>query len=147
MRQLFFEQIDVGSEIPSLKHRVDLPQLMRYAAATWNFFLLHLEKEFAQKQGFKDANIHALFYGALLAKMMTEWIGDPGRLNRLGYRVTVMGFPGDTLVAKGKVVKKYQERGQNRVDCEIWVENQEGVKVAPASATVLLPSREALGQA
>ena len=142
MRQLFFEEIDVGSEIPSLKNRVDLLQLIRYSAAVWNFFLLHLEKEFALKQGFKDANIHAPFYGAFLAKMMTQWTGDPGRLKKLGYRVTVMGFPGDTFVAKGRVIKKYQQYGENMVDCEIWVENQDGVKVAPASATVSLSSKK-----
>ena len=142
MKQLFFEEVDVGTEIPSLRNRVDLLQLIRYSAATWNFFLLHLEKEFAQKQGFKDANIHAPFYGAFLAKMMTQWIEDPGRLKKLGYRVTVMGFPGDTLVSKGKVIKKYQEGGESLVDCEIWVENQDGVEVAPASATVSLPSKK-----
>jgi len=142
MKKLYFEDVDVGTEIPSLRNRVDLLKLIRYSSATWNFFLLHLEKEFAQKQGFKDANIHAPFYGAFLAKMMTQWIGDPGRLKKLGYRVTVMGFPGDTLVSKGKVIRKYQEAGDNRVDCEIWVENQDGVKVAPASATVSLPLKK-----
>ena len=142
MKQLYFEEVDVGTEIPSLRNRVDLLQLIRYSAAAWNFFLLHLEKEFAQKQGFKDANIHAPFYGAFLAKMMTQWIGDPGRLKKLGYRVTVMGFPGDTLVSKGKVIKKYQEGAENLVDCEIWVENQDGIKVAPASATVSLPFKK-----
>lgn len=142
MKQLFFEEVEVGTEIPSLSNRVDLLQLIRYSAATWNFFLLHLEKEFAQRQGFKDANIHAPFYGAFLAKMMTDWTGDPGRLKKLGYRVTVMGFPGDTLIGKGKVIKKYQEAGGNLVDCEIWVENQDGMKVAPAYTTVSLPSRK-----
>jgi acyl dehydratase len=142
MKQLFFEEVDVGTEIPSLRNRVDLLQLIRYSAATWNFFLLHLEKEFAQKQGFKDANIPAPFYGAFLAKMMTQWIGDPGRLKKLGYRVTVMGFPGDTFVSKGKVIKKYQEGGESLVDCETWIENQDGVKVVPASATVSLPSKK-----
>jgi acyl dehydratase len=141
MRQLFFEEVDVDTEIKSLSNRVDLLQLIRFSAATWNFFLLHLEKEFAQRQGFKNANIHAPFYGAFLAKMMTHWIGDPGRLKKLGYKVTVMGFPGDTLIGKGKVIKKYQEGGENLVDCKIWIENQDGVKVALASATVSLPLR------
>ena len=142
MKQLFFEEVDIGTEIPSLRNRVDLLQLMRYSAATWNFFLLHLEKEFAQKQGFKDANIHDPFYGAFLAKTMVQWIGDPGRLKKLGYRVTVMGYPCDTLISKGKVIKKYQEGGENLVDCDIWMENQDGVKVAPATATVSLPLRK-----
>lgn len=141
MAQLFFEDMDVDTEIPSSVNKVNLLQLIRYSAATWNLFLLHIDKGFAQKQGLRDANIQASLYGAFLAKMLTNWVGNRGRLKKLGYRVTVMGFPGDTLICKGKVVKKYQEAGENLVDCDIWVENQDGVKVAPASATVSLPSR------
>lgn len=144
MEHLFFEDVDVGTEIPRLVKKVNLLQLLRYSAATWNFFLLHLEKEHAQKKGFKDVNIHASLYGAFLAQMITNWIGDPGGLKKLGYKVTIMGFPGDTLICNGKVVKKCQRAGENLVDCYIWVENQDGVKVAAASATVSLPSKEVL---
>ena len=143
MGQLFFEEVDDGAEIPSSVDKVNLVQLIRYSAATWNFFRLHLEKEFAQKQGFRDANIPAPLYGAFLAKMMTNWIGNQGKLRRLAYQVRVMSFPGDALICKGRVVKKYQEAGDNLVDCDIWIENQDGVKVSPASATVSLLTREA----
>lgn len=142
MKQLFFEDIDVGTQIPILVNKIDLLQLIRYSAVTWNFYLLHLEKEFAQKKGFKDVNIPAPFYGAFLAAMMTKWTGDPGRLKKLDYTVKVMGFPGDTLSGKGTVVKKYREAGQNLVDCDIWVENQDGVKVSPGSATISLLSNQ-----
>ena len=142
MKQLFFEEVDVGAEIPGSVDKMSLVQLIRYSAAIWNFYLLHLEKEFAQRQGFKDANIPASLYGAFLARMVTNWIGTRGKLRRLAYQVRVMGFPGDTLICKGRVIKRYQEAGDNLVDCDIWVENQAGVKVSPASATVSLPSRE-----
>jgi len=142
MEQLFFEDVNVDTEIPSSVNRVDLLQLIRYSAATWNSFLLHIDKGFAQKQGFRDANIPAPLYGAFLAKMMTSWIGNQGRLKKLGYRVTVMGFPGDTLICKGRVVKKYQEADENLIDCDIYVENQDKIKVVPASVTVSLPSKE-----
>ncbi len=143
MKQVFFEDVDVNTEIPGSTNKVTLLQLIKYAAATWNMYLLHTDKEFAQKQGFKDANIPASFYGVSLSTMMTKWAGGPGRLKKLGYAVKVMGFPGDTLTVKGTVVRKYQEAGENLVDCDIWVENQDGLKVAPGSATVALPSREA----
>lgn len=143
MKQLFFENVDINTEIPISIDSVDLLQLIKYVAATWNLFLLHIDKEFAQKQGFRDANIPASLYGAFLTKMIVNWIGNPGGLKKLGYRVIVMGFPDDTLVCRGKVVKKYQRTGENLVDCDIWVENQDKVKVAPGSATVSLPSREA----
>jgi acyl dehydratase len=142
MKGLFFEDVEVGTHIPNVVKKVNLLQLIRYSAATWNFYLLHLEREFAYKKGFRDTNIHAPLYGAFLATMMTRWAGDPGRLKRLNYAVKVMGFPGDTLNGKGMVVKKFRDGGENLVDCDIWVENQDGVKVGPGSATISLPSKE-----
>ena len=53
-----------------------------------------------------------------------------------------MCFADDTLICKGRVIKKYREAGYNVVDCDICVENQDGVKVATASAAVSLPARE-----
>ena len=142
MRQIFFEDVDVNTEIPGSANKVTLLRLIMYAAATWNMYLLHTDKEFARRQGFKDANIPACLYGTFLSTMMTKWAGDPGRLKKLGYAVKVMGFPGDILTVSGTVVKKYREAGENLVDCDIWVENQDGVKVAPGSATIALPSKE-----
>ena len=141
MAQLFFEDVKVDSQIPSTRNQIELLHLLRYAAATWNLFRLHIDREFAQEQGFEEANIPASLYGAYLARMITDWIGDPGGLNRLGYRMTEMGFPGDTVICKGKVVRTYREAGRSLVDCDLWAENQEGTVVARASATVSLPSK------
>ena len=141
MTQVHFEDVAVGMEIPSWVNEIDLLKLIRYAAVCWNFYLLHLEKEFAQKKGFRDVNIPAPYYGSFLASMMTKWTGDPGRLKKLSYTVKVMGFPGDTLIGKGTVIRKYRDGSKNLVDCDIWVENHEGVKVALGSATVALPSK------
>lgn len=143
MKELFLEDVAMGTQIPSLVNRVNLLQLIRYSAAIWNFYLLHLEKEFAQKKGFKDANIHAPFYGAFLATMMTRWTGNPGRLKKLEYRVKTMGFPGDTLIVKGVVVKIYRKADENLVDCDIWAEDPDGIKVAVGSATISLLSKNA----
>jgi acyl dehydratase len=142
MNQIFFEDVDVGTQIPVMSERVSLLQLMRYAAVTWNFYLLHLDKEYAQRKGFKDANIPAPYFGAFLATMINKWTGEPGGVKRLSYAVKVMGFPGDTLTGKGTVVQKYQEDGENLVECDIWVENQDGIRMALGSATMTLPSKK-----
>ena len=144
MTQVHFEDVDVGMQIPSWVNEIDLLKLIRYAAVSWNFYLLHLEKEFAQRKGFKDVNIPAPYYGSFLASMMTKWTGDPGSLKKLSYTVKVMGFPGDTLIGKGTVIKKYQDGGKNLVECDIWVENQEGVKVAPGFAVIALASKKTI---
>ncbi len=141
MEQLYFEDLEVGTRIPQLSKKIDLLQLIRYAAVAWNFYLLHLDKEYAQRKGFRDANIPAPYFGAFLATMINKWTGEPGSLKSLSYAVKVMGFPGDTLTGRGTVVRRYQEDGENLVECDIWVENQDGVKVAPGSAVIALPSK------
>jgi acyl dehydratase len=138
MEKVSFSKISVGDEIPELVKKVTLLDLVQYAAATWNFFLAHIDKGFAQKQGFQQVNIPAAYFGACLTKLVSDWIKDPGQIKKLGYRVIRMSFVDDTLKFKGKVSKKYQEAGQNFVDCELWVENQEGVQVATATAAVSL---------
>jgi hypothetical protein len=52
-----------------------------------------------------------------------------------------MDKPGDTLLCKGKVTKKYVKGGEHLVDCEVWVENQRGEKFTPGEATAALPTR------
>ena len=50
-------------------------------------------------------------------------------------------IPGTPVTAKGVVTKKYQDKSENLVDCDIWLENEKGEKTTPGSATVALPSR------
>lgn len=50
---------------------------------------------------------------------------------------------GETWWCKGAVTNKYVEDDQHVVECEIWVENGQGEKTTPGSATVILPSKKA----
>lgn len=140
MKQIYFEDVDLGTLIPEFTRKISLLDLVQYSASTWNFYLMHIEKDFAQKSGFRDANIHAPFFGAFFATMISKWIGDPGRLIKLEYRVNKMGFPGDTITGKGTVISKYCDSGKNLIECDIWVENQHETKVATGSVTLSLRS-------
>ena len=73
----------------------------------------------------------------------SDWIGEPGTLKKLSCQYRGMDVPGDTLTCKGKVVRKYRERQEYLVDCEIWLENSKGEKTTPGAATVALPSKSA----
>lgn len=42
------------------------------------------------------------------------------------------------IICKGKVVKKYQVSGKKFIDFDIWVKNEDGIRVAPGSATASL---------
>jgi hypothetical protein len=54
-----------------------------------------------------------------------------------------MHVPGEDILIKGKVAKKYEAEGQPCVELELWAENTKGERTVPGTATVYLPSRRA----
>jgi hypothetical protein len=72
---------------------------------------------------------------------MTDFAGEHGWLRKLGVQYRGMDQPGTKVVARGKISKKYTEGPDHLVDCEIWLENHQGEKTTPGTATVILPSR------
>lgn len=79
-----------------------------------------------------------------LASLLTNWIGDLGRLVRLRAELRGFNVIGDTTWIKGRVAGTRVENGQHLVDCEVWGENQLGTTTMPGLATVALPSRSLL---
>ena len=69
--------------------------------------------------------------------------GNDGFLKKLSCQQRAMDHPGHTLVAKGSVVNRFiGEDGLGYIECDIYIENQEGVITAPGKATVVLPTNE-----
>ena len=74
--------------------------------------------------------------------MLTDWIGDEGKLRKVSCRYQSFLFPGEEVSCKGKVIKKYVQNDVHLVDCDIWAENPKGEKTTPGNATVLLPAKK-----
>ncbi len=74
--------------------------------------------------------------------MLRDWIGDSGRIKRVSCQYRRVNYKGDTITSRGKVTKKHSQGGENLVDLELWVENQNGEIITPGQATVALPSRK-----
>jgi hypothetical protein len=48
---------------------------------------------------------------------------------------------GRNINMQGRVKNKYYREGGNYVECELWVENQDGRIAAPGQASVSLPAK------
>lgn len=140
-REVFFEDVAVGSEIPALVKVPTTVQLFRYSAVTWNAHRIHYEREYAQREGHPDILVQAHLHGAFLTQMVTDWLGPGGRLLSVGWSNRGRAVPGDTLTCTGRVTEKRVEEGQNVVELELAETNQRGEVCAPGQATVGLPSR------
>ena len=91
---------------------------------------------------------YAMHYGVvsrqLLARCVTNWMGDDGFITKFHWRHLANFKIGDTCIGRGKVTGKRVEGGEHLVDISLWVENLRGYVSVPAIATVSLLSRETI---
>jgi acyl dehydratase len=139
--QVYWEDVTEGMDIVPLVKEPTTQQLVKYAGASGDYYQIHYDMEFAQGNELDGVILHGALKNAFLGQLMTQWMGPEGFLKKLSCQYRGMDFPGQTITGKGMVTRKYQEQGQNLVDCEIWLENPEGRKTTPGGATVALPSR------
>ena len=143
MAQLHWEEVEENMELPQLIKQPTSRQLVRYAGASGDFYEIHYDKDFAQGNSLPGPILHGALKNAFLAQIITDWMGEGGTLKKLTCQYRGMDVPGDTVTGKGTVVRKYEEAGQHLVECEVWLENGQGERTTPGSATIALPSRSA----
>jgi acyl dehydratase len=131
-----YEDIRVGTEIPSLTERVTIVQTAMYCAATWDFARQHYDREFAQSIGFQQPVVDPQMYGAFLTRMLTDWLPLECRLKQLGIKYRLPSFLGDTLTYRGKVVNKRVEGDERYIECELAVTNEKGEHVVEGEAVI-----------
>jgi acyl dehydratase len=139
VRQLYFEAIKVGDELPPLvKPPVDRLQITRYLGASGDFNPLHCDEPYARAAGFPGVFAPAMIGMGFVAELATEWVRG-ARLRRLQSRFVKIIWPGDVLTARGRVAeRRFEEGGKYTADIEVWAENQRGELVVRGVATVQL---------
>ena len=53
----------------------------------------------------------------------------------------IFNVVGETSTTRGKVVRKWQDDGENFVEIEVWTETPKGISVGPGPVTVTLPTK------
>lgn len=151
-KQLYWEDVTEGAEIPALTKIATSQMLVRWAGASGDFNPLHYDKAFAEGVGIGQPIVHGALKRQWLVQLMTGWIGDGGWLKRFSCQYRAMDIPramrtmtdpqdGETWTCKGKVTRKYPDGDEHCVDCDIWIENGKGETTTPGKATVVLPAR------
>lgn len=138
-KQPLYSSIEVGFEITTLVKHPTTRSLVKWAGASGDYFEIHYDKDFAQSMGLPGVVVHGGEISSFLGQMITDWMGEEGTLKKLGCSYRGMFFPGQDVICKGKVTKKYVKDGENYLECEIWAENTKGEKLAPGTAVVTLP--------
>jgi len=140
IEQVYIEDVAVGSEIPPHTVSFDVVKMAMFASVSGDFFPSHYDNKWAvERSRYPAAIAHGLHVTSHLSQLLTNWVGPQGALKRLSSQNRALTFDGDTVVMRGRVIKKYAEEGGHYVDCNVWGEKQDGTVVVEGTATVILP--------
>ena len=141
-KQLYWEDVEVGQEIPTgFSLKLDATRMVAQVSGTQDFYPVHHDRDFAKASGVPDAFVNTGFLTAALGRFLCDWVGVEGSLRKFKLEMRRMNLWGDTMTVKGKVTNKYIQGGEHLVDADVWVENETYGVATPCTATVNLPSR------
>jgi len=102
--------LEVGFELPSQQFRVTRADLVRYCGASGDFNVIHWNERVATEVGLPNVIAHGMYTMAISARVVTDWLGDPGRLLEYGCRFTrPVIVPDDEVGAVVEVSAKVTE--------------------------------------
>jgi acyl dehydratase len=117
-----------GDVLPALERTLDLPSLVGYAAATWDWYGTHYDPAAIAAAGLPAPLVDGQMLGALLAEHALDWAPASARIRRMGFRFRSMVFAGDTVRVVGEV--ETAEDGRVRLTQRVLVGDR--VAVEPA---------------
>jgi acyl dehydratase len=141
--QRYFDEIAVGQSITMLsKGPMTTMHIMRWSAAIENWHRIHYDRDFATgHEGLPDILVNGSWKQHVLVQCLKDWAGLGGWLWKIKFQFRDKDLPGDTLVAGGTVTGTSRRGGMGIVECDIYLENQRGVRSTTGEAHVALPLR------
>ena len=142
-QQVFYEDVTEGQEIPALKKHPTRRQLVMWAGASEDFYEIHYDAEFAQKNKLDNIVVHGRLKAAFLGQLLTDWISPGGALKKMSCRYKGTDPSNEDMSIRGTVTARRIEGNEHLIDLDIRTERPDGTITTQGSATVSLPSRGA----
>lgn len=123
-----------GTPMPPLTRTIELPDMIAYAGATWDWHRLHYDPDYLAARQLPRPVVDGQLLGALLAEAVQDWLGPAAFLQRLDFRFAALVFAGETVRCEGEVA----ESGDTMtVTLRVLVEGEPGrLAIREASAVV-----------
>jgi len=120
--------VTIGADLPSRSFGIERASMVRYAGASGDFNPIHWSEQIATGVGLPNVIAHGMLTMAIAARVVTDWIGDPGAVVEYGVRFTrpvvVPHDAGATLDVAGKVRAVNHDTGTVVVDLTASVSGQ-----------------------
>ena len=109
-----YEDVEVGTVVPQQTFPVQRVNLIKYAGASGDFNVIHWNERVARAVGLPNVIAHGMFTMAQAARVVTDWVGDPGAVLEYGVRfsspvVVPDDDRGAEIVVGGTVTEKLDD--------------------------------------
>lgn len=108
-----FSQVSEGEALPSRTIPVTRATLVHYAGASGDRNVIHWDERFAKGVGLPDVIAHGMWTMGAAVQVVTDWVGDAGRIVDYGTRFTkpvVVPHGAGAEIAVAGVVKSLDEQ-------------------------------------
>ena len=85
---LSVSDVEVGQELPPLAIHISRESLVQYTGASLDRNRIHWDERFARSVGLPDVIAHGMFTMGSAIKVVSDWVGDSGRIVEYGTRFT-----------------------------------------------------------
>ncbi len=135
-----YDSVEEGSELPEVRSRIRRADLIRYCGASGDFNVIHWNERAALDAGLPDVIAHGMLTMAVAARIVTDWVGDPGAVAEYAVRfsrpvVVPDDEDGAELVVTARVANKLPG---HRVRVDIVVRSGADKVLSMARAVVAL---------
>ena len=119
-----------SQEFPALTRTM----FVKYAGASGDFNPMHHDDTIASQVGNPSVFGHGMLTMGLAARVVKDWFG-PESIRRFQVRFAKQVWPGDVLTCTATVSATREENGEQLVDLDLTVANQNGDKAITGAAT------------
>ena len=85
---LSISDVEVGQELPARTIHISRASLVQYTGASLDRNLIHWDERFARSVGLPDVIAHGMFTMGAAINVVSDWVGDAGRVVEYGTRFT-----------------------------------------------------------
>jgi acyl dehydratase len=136
-----FGAIAVGDVVVEAQYGpLSIDDTVKWAASQEIWERLHFDREFAREHSGQRTFIASGAYRqAMLARMVTDWLGARGVLRTMRVRHTAPTLEGDVMRFAATCVEKSPDPADPWIACDVTGTNQDGVTIMTGHVTARLP--------
>jgi len=131
------KETPVAHPLPTVRKVIKLENMRLFSG--WPVRTMHTDWEIAKKSGLPAPIAQGLMAQAYITEICVHFFGKSWfETGKLDVRFVMYTVPGDRITAGGSVKEKVREGDAVRLVCNVWCENDTGMKTLVGTASALV---------